>query len=135
MSEHMSTLGGPQAPKQGKPRAGGGARTAFQHLQAPGSPGNMRSPARSDTGTTRSEDQGADVVHTSFFATPGGWRIGEILGHGVINCHPTPGRSASVTADHMLEWFDAGAVDGFWVSTLQTSFPGPLAPYQGSLDR
>lgn len=45
-----------------------------------------------------------------------GWTVREILAYGVIDYHPTPVGPASVTADHMQEWFDAGAVDGFWVS-------------------
>ncbi len=45
-----------------------------------------------------------------------GWTIREILAHGVIDYHPTPVGPATVTADHMQEWFEAGAVDGFWVS-------------------
>lgn len=45
-----------------------------------------------------------------------GWTIREILAHGVIDYHPTPIGPASVTADHMQEWFESGAVDGFWVS-------------------
>lgn len=45
-----------------------------------------------------------------------GWTVREILAHGVIDYHPTPVGPASVTADHMQEWFEAGAVDGFWVS-------------------
>ena len=45
-----------------------------------------------------------------------GWTLREILAHGVIDYHPTPVGDATVTADHMQEWFEAGAVDGFWVS-------------------
>lgn len=45
-----------------------------------------------------------------------GWTIREILGHGVIDYHPTPVGPANVTADHMTEWFESGAVDGFWFS-------------------
>jgi FMN-dependent oxidoreductase (nitrilotriacetate monooxygenase family) len=45
-----------------------------------------------------------------------GWTIRDILAHGVIDYHPTPVGPATVTADHMQEWFEAGAVDGFWVS-------------------
>jgi FMN-dependent oxidoreductase (nitrilotriacetate monooxygenase family) len=45
-----------------------------------------------------------------------GWTIREILAHGVIDYHPTTVGPATVTADHMEEWFEAGAVDGFWVS-------------------
>ncbi|MPY09170.1 NtaA/DmoA family FMN-dependent monooxygenase [Arthrobacter bussei] len=45
-----------------------------------------------------------------------GWTLRDILAHGVIDYHPTPVGEASVTADHMQEWFEAGACDGFWVS-------------------
>jgi FMN-dependent oxidoreductase (nitrilotriacetate monooxygenase family) len=45
-----------------------------------------------------------------------GWTIREVLAHGVIDYHPTPVGPASVTADHLQEWFEAGAADGFWVS-------------------
>jgi alkanesulfonate monooxygenase SsuD/methylene tetrahydromethanopterin reductase-like flavin-dependent oxidoreductase (luciferase family) len=45
-----------------------------------------------------------------------GWTLRDILAHGVIDYHPTPVGPASVTADHMQEWFEAGACDGFWVS-------------------
>ena len=44
------------------------------------------------------------------------WTIRDILAHGVIDYHPTPVGPPSVTADHMQEWFEAGACDGFWVS-------------------
>lgn len=37
----------------------------------------------------------------------------DILYHGVIDYHPSPIGPAKVTADHMTEWFEAGAVDGF----------------------
>ncbi|MCC9196844.1 NtaA/DmoA family FMN-dependent monooxygenase [Arthrobacter sp. zg-Y820] len=45
-----------------------------------------------------------------------GWTIRDILAHGIIDYHPTPVGDATVTADHMQEWFEAEAVDGFWVS-------------------
>ncbi len=45
-----------------------------------------------------------------------GWSLRDVLAHGAIDYHPTPVGPASVTADHMQEWFEAGAVDGFWVS-------------------
>lgn len=37
-----------------------------------------------------------------------GWTIRDILGHGVIDYHPTPVGPASVTADHMQEKSAAG---------------------------
>jgi len=45
-----------------------------------------------------------------------GWSLRDILAHGVIDYHPVivgPGEEA---ADHMQEWFEAGAADGFWIS-------------------
>ncbi|WP_182523576.1 NtaA/DmoA family FMN-dependent monooxygenase [Nocardioides dongkuii] len=45
-----------------------------------------------------------------------GWTLAEILAHGIIDYHPTPVGPATVVADHLQEWFEAEAVDGFWVS-------------------
>ncbi|MDO4900094.1 MAG: NtaA/DmoA family FMN-dependent monooxygenase [Actinomyces sp.] len=45
-----------------------------------------------------------------------GWTIRDILAHGVIDYHPTPVGPPSVVADHMQQWFEAGACDGFWIS-------------------
>ncbi|MGR6520287.1 NtaA/DmoA family FMN-dependent monooxygenase (plasmid) [Rhodococcus erythropolis] len=42
-----------------------------------------------------------------------GWSVRDVLAHGVIDYHPVvPGTAADV-ADHMQEWFEAGACDGF----------------------
>lgn len=45
-----------------------------------------------------------------------GWSPRDVLAHGVIDFHPTVVGPGSLHADHMQEWFEAGAVDGFWVS-------------------
>jgi FMN-dependent oxidoreductase (nitrilotriacetate monooxygenase family) len=45
-----------------------------------------------------------------------GWTIRDILAHGVIDYHPVTVGPAEVHADHLQEWFDAGAADGFWLS-------------------
>ncbi|WP_328810520.1 NtaA/DmoA family FMN-dependent monooxygenase [Rhodococcus sp. NBC_00294] len=42
-----------------------------------------------------------------------GWSIRDVLAHGVIDYHPVVPGTASDVADHMQEWFDAGACDGF----------------------
>ncbi|GEO06334.1 nitrilotriacetate monooxygenase [Adhaeribacter aerolatus] len=45
-----------------------------------------------------------------------GWRLRDVLAHGVIDYHPVivgPGMEA---ANHMQAWFEAGAADGFWIS-------------------
>ena len=45
-----------------------------------------------------------------------GWTVRDILAHGVIDYHPVIVGPAAEAADHMQEWFEADAVDGFWVS-------------------
>jgi FMN-dependent oxidoreductase (nitrilotriacetate monooxygenase family) len=45
-----------------------------------------------------------------------GWSLRDILAHGVIDFHPTLVGPGEVHADHIQEWFEAGAADGFWVS-------------------
>jgi FMN-dependent oxidoreductase (nitrilotriacetate monooxygenase family) len=45
-----------------------------------------------------------------------GWTLRDVLAHGVIDYHPVvPGTAADI-ADHMQEWFEAGACDGFSVA-------------------
>jgi alkanesulfonate monooxygenase SsuD/methylene tetrahydromethanopterin reductase-like flavin-dependent oxidoreductase (luciferase family) len=44
-----------------------------------------------------------------------GWTVREVLHHAVIDYHPAPIGPPEVVADHMQEWFEAGAADGFWV--------------------
>ncbi|OUM45645.1 NtaA/DmoA family FMN-dependent monooxygenase [Arthrobacter sedimenti] len=51
----------------------------------------------------------------SFDLVREGWTVREVLGHGVIDYHPSTVGTAGEAADHMQEWFEAGAVDGFWV--------------------
>ncbi|WP_188852347.1 NtaA/DmoA family FMN-dependent monooxygenase [Aureimonas glaciei] len=45
-----------------------------------------------------------------------GWNLRDILAHGVIDYHPVIAGPPVEAADHMQEWFEAEAVDGFWVS-------------------
>lgn len=45
-----------------------------------------------------------------------GWSIKDILAHGVIDYHPAIVGTAKEAADHMQEWFEAEAADGFWLS-------------------
>lgn len=45
-----------------------------------------------------------------------GWTVRDVLAHGVIDYHPVIVGPAAEAADHMQSWFEAGAVDGFWVS-------------------
>lgn len=45
-----------------------------------------------------------------------GWSVKDILAHGVIDYHPAIVGPPQEAADHMQAWFDAEAVDGFWIS-------------------
>ncbi len=45
-----------------------------------------------------------------------GWSVRDILYHGVIDYHPAPVGPPQLTADHMQQWFEAGACDGFWLN-------------------
>ena len=45
-----------------------------------------------------------------------GWTLLDVLAHGVIDYHPTIVGPPVELADHMQEWFEAGAADGFWLN-------------------
>ncbi|CAB4916370.1 unannotated protein [freshwater metagenome] len=42
-----------------------------------------------------------------------GWTLRDVLAHGVIDYHPVVTGTAEDVADHMEQWFDAEACDGF----------------------
>lgn len=44
-----------------------------------------------------------------------GWSVRDMLAQGVFNEHPAKVGTATEAADHMQEWFESGAIDGFWV--------------------
>ncbi|MFL9833689.1 NtaA/DmoA family FMN-dependent monooxygenase [Chryseobacterium terrae] len=44
-----------------------------------------------------------------------GWSLRDIIAHGVIDYHPVIVGPGVEAADHMQEWFEAGACDGFWI--------------------
>ncbi|WP_231464344.1 NtaA/DmoA family FMN-dependent monooxygenase [Pedobacter sp. Leaf132] len=45
-----------------------------------------------------------------------GWSIRDILAHGVIDYHPVIVGPGIEAANHMQEWFETGAADGFCIS-------------------
>lgn len=45
-----------------------------------------------------------------------GWTLSDVLAHGVIDFHPAIVGPPVEAADHMQEWFEAGACDGFWIA-------------------
>ncbi|WP_206045821.1 NtaA/DmoA family FMN-dependent monooxygenase [Nocardia mangyaensis] len=44
-----------------------------------------------------------------------GWSVRDILALGVFDEHPAKVGTATEAADHMQEWFESGAIDGFWI--------------------
>lgn len=46
-----------------------------------------------------------------------GWSVRDILAHGVIDYHPVIVGPPEEAANHMQAWFEAGAADGFWISS------------------
>lgn len=44
-----------------------------------------------------------------------GWSVQDIIAHGVLDGHPAVVGTAIEVADHLQEWFEAEAVDGFWL--------------------
>ncbi len=42
-----------------------------------------------------------------------GWSLRDVIAHGVIDYHPVVAGTPEEIADHMQEWFEAGACDGF----------------------
>ncbi|MEX2784170.1 NtaA/DmoA family FMN-dependent monooxygenase [Streptococcus sp. H49] len=44
-----------------------------------------------------------------------GWTLREVVYHSVIDYHPAAVGTAEDVADHLTDWFEAGAADGFWV--------------------
>ncbi|KPI15743.1 hypothetical protein OK006_10803, partial [Actinobacteria bacterium OK006] len=45
-----------------------------------------------------------------------GWTPRDVLAHGVIDYHPVVAGAAADAADHMQQWFEAGACDGFSIA-------------------
>lgn len=44
-----------------------------------------------------------------------GWTLREVVYHSVIDYHPAAVGTPEDVADHLTEWFESGAADGFWV--------------------
>ena len=44
-----------------------------------------------------------------------GWTVREVLHHAVIDYHPAVVGRPEAVADHLQEWFEAEAADGFWI--------------------
>ncbi|CAM5643110.1 hypothetical protein SAFG77S_12278 [Streptomyces afghaniensis] len=48
------------------------------------------------------------------------WTMRDVLAHGVIDFHPVTVVSAADVADHMQQWFEAEACDGFSIAATAT---------------
>ncbi|OUM45646.1 NtaA/DmoA family FMN-dependent monooxygenase [Arthrobacter sedimenti] len=64
--------------------------------------------ARATPGDTRS--------HRALEVATEGWTVRQVLHHAVLDYHPATIGAPDVTADHIQEWFEAEAADGFWVT-------------------
>ena len=84
-----------------------GLQLGPESLDAPLSAAQLTA-ARANPGDSRS--------HTALKVARGGWTVRDVLYHAVIDYHPSPIGTPETTADHIQEWFEAGAADGFWVS-------------------
>ncbi|MBW9089767.1 NtaA/DmoA family FMN-dependent monooxygenase [Rhizobium wenxiniae] len=45
-----------------------------------------------------------------------GWTLRDVLAHGVIDYHPSVIGAPTELADHLQQWFEAEAADGFWLN-------------------
>ncbi|WP_205965905.1 NtaA/DmoA family FMN-dependent monooxygenase [Paracoccus liaowanqingii] len=71
--------------------------------------------SRNQLATARPSPQDPRSAHALRIAKEG-WSLRDVLAHGIIDYHPVIVGPAVEAADHMQEWFEAGAADGFWVS-------------------
>ena len=84
--------------------------------------GLLIDPARLDTPLSQEQLEAARPSHNdprsnhALKIAREGWAVRDILAHGVIDYHPAIAGPAIEVADHMQEWFEDGAVDGFWLS-------------------
>ncbi len=56
-----------------------------------------------------------------------GWTLRDVLARGVIDYHPVVSGAAADVADHMQQWFEAGACDGFSIAidSYHDDYEGP----------
>jgi FMN-dependent oxidoreductase (nitrilotriacetate monooxygenase family) len=78
-------------------------------------PGRLDAPlSREQLAAARPAPQDSRSAHALKIAREG-WTLRDVLAHGVIDYHPVIVGPAVEAADHMQEWFEGGAVDGFWL--------------------
>ena len=65
--------------------------------------------------TTGVDPRGWRLARRAHALAAEGWTVRDILAHGVFDRHPSVVGTATEAANHMQEWFEAGAVDGFWI--------------------
>lgn len=84
-----------------------GLRLSYDDIDRP-VPGDMLARAVANPADPRSE-RALEVVRE-------GWSLRDVIANGVIDYHPVVAGTPEDVADHMQEWFDAGACDGFSIA-------------------
>jgi len=84
-------------------------------LGLPLGPGDLEAPLSADQLSMARAHPGDPRSYRALEVAREGWTVREVLHHAVIDYHPSPIGPPEVLADHMQEWFEAGAADGFWV--------------------
>ena len=69
--------------------------------------------ARAPNGRRRAPPARPALRTRALEAVREGWTLRDVLAHGGIDYHPVVAGTATDVADHMQQWFEAGACDGF----------------------
>lgn len=76
-------------------------------------PAQLDEPLTSEQKTSARPSPGDPRARRALEVALEGWTLRDVLAHGVIDYHPVIPGTAVEVADHMQEWFEAGACDGF----------------------
>ena len=95
-----------------------GQRAAYlqQMLGVPIDPARLDEPLSPQQLAAASASSGDPRSVRALEVARAGWTLRDVLGHGVIDYQPVVAGAPAEVADHMQQWFEAGAADGFWVA-------------------
>jgi alkanesulfonate monooxygenase SsuD/methylene tetrahydromethanopterin reductase-like flavin-dependent oxidoreductase (luciferase family) len=86
-----------------------------QLLGLPLGPGDLDAPLSADQLNVARANPGDPRSPRALEVAKEGWTVRQVLHHAVIDYHPAPIGPPEVIADHLQEWFEADAADGFWI--------------------